>query len=561
MSNLDPSHFQTVWDETFDGGYGALSRTWGPGVHANNGAVTLNSTADNTDSGTMVPPTGSTAGNGYGLYNFTLKMEQGDAPGPYALVWPSTDNWPGPELDLVEILQGGQAYSTVHWKGADGSNQYKSYMLDGVDVKQTHTYSLDWEAGRLTGYVDGVEKWTTTEHVPNDAAHGGENSAPGVGMQTWWSTGAQHGGGYANTMTVYDVSYAKPVDGGGNVSLPTPSTPTPTVDHTPASTSIGTGADSLVLKVAQDFYQANASVHVLVDGKDVGNFDVHALHGAGDDTVTVHGDFAVGAHKVQLTFADAYDSNADWSNFAGVIANQQDRNVYLDGASLNGKDVSGAKLAIYDAGSTNAFTVTKDAAAPSHAPVTKDVGTGADTLALHVSQDAWNGDAQYTVLVDGKQVGGTYTASALHASGQSDTLNVHADLGNGQHTVQVHFVNDAWGGTAITDRNLYVESATVNGAAVGGAQQTMLDDNGSHPVSFTVAHGETLSVTAGSAAGHLVSGFDAGDKLSLTGYGGGALLTALGHNDFMVTAADGHHELLTVPGVQTLVAGTDYVFA
>ena len=79
--------------------------------------------------------------------------------------------------------------------------------MDGVDVKQTHTYSLDWQAGRLTMYVDGTQMWTTTDHVPADAAHGGENEAPGIGMQTWWSASSQHGSGYDNSITLFDVNY------------------------------------------------------------------------------------------------------------------------------------------------------------------------------------------------------------------------------------------------------------------------------------------------------------------------------------------------------------------
>ena len=35
-----------------------------------------------------------------------------------------------------------------------------------------------------------------------------ENSAPGIGMQTWWSADAQHGSGYDNGITLYDMSYA-----------------------------------------------------------------------------------------------------------------------------------------------------------------------------------------------------------------------------------------------------------------------------------------------------------------------------------------------------------------
>ncbi|WP_431270997.1 family 16 glycosylhydrolase [Dankookia sp. P2] len=176
---LDLTQYTTVWDESFNAGTGMLSRDWGPGIDTSvAGQITISSTPDNQDSGTMVPPTGSAAGYGYGLFSFTLSMAQGDAPGPYALLWPGTDVWPGPELDLVELQPGGQAYSTIHWKGADGSNQFQSYNLDGVDVKQTHTYSLDWQAGRLTMYVDGTQMWTTTDHVPADAAHGGENEAP-----------------------------------------------------------------------------------------------------------------------------------------------------------------------------------------------------------------------------------------------------------------------------------------------------------------------------------------------------------------------------------------------
>jgi hypothetical protein len=85
---------------------------------------------------------------------------------------------------------------------------------------------------------------------------------------------------------------------------------------------------------------------------------------------------------------------------------------------------------------------------------------------LKISQDAYQGDAQYAVYVDGKQVGATFTAKALHNSGQFDTLEVKGDWGVGNHNVSVKLLNDLYGGSATTDRNLYVESATYNGAAV-----------------------------------------------------------------------------------------------
>ena len=91
--SLDLTQFTTVWDESFNNGTGMLSRTWGPGIDTSvAGQITINSTPDNQDSGTMVPPSGpADSGYGYGLYSFTLSMGQGDAPGPYALLWPGTD--------------------------------------------------------------------------------------------------------------------------------------------------------------------------------------------------------------------------------------------------------------------------------------------------------------------------------------------------------------------------------------------------------------------------------------------------------------------------------------
>jgi len=107
--------------------------------------------------------------------------------------------------------------------------------------------------------------------------------------------------------------------------------------------------------------------------------------------------------------------------------------------------------------------------APGAEPANITVGSGPDSLVLKIAQDAWNGDARYTISVDGQQVGGTLTAKAAHAAGQTDLVTVKGDWGNGPHQVSVNFLNDAWGGTPETDRNLYVEGASYNGAEVSGA--------------------------------------------------------------------------------------------
>ncbi len=113
-------------------------------------------------------------------------------------------------------------------------------------------------------------------------------------------------------------------------------------------------------------------------------------------------------------------------------------------------------------------------------PVTTTLGSGADQLLLKISQDAYQGDAQYTLSVDGHQVGGVQTAHASHAAGQSDLVLVRGDWGAGDHDVAVGFLNDAWGGTAAADRNLYVGGATYDGQDVGGFQHDLTSNGTAH---------------------------------------------------------------------------------
>jgi hypothetical protein len=51
---------------------------------------------------------------------------------------------------------------------------------------------------------------SSTGTVPYAAADGGENAAPGIGMQTWWSAGQQapcSGVCRENSITLYGFSY------------------------------------------------------------------------------------------------------------------------------------------------------------------------------------------------------------------------------------------------------------------------------------------------------------------------------------------------------------------
>ena len=54
-----------------------------------------------------------------------------------------------------------------------------------------------------------------------------------------------------------------------------------------------------------------------------------------------------------------------------------------------------------------------------------------------------NGDAAFTVSVDGKQLAGTFYATASHSAGASQNFTLKGNWAPGAHTVTVAFLNDA----------------------------------------------------------------------------------------------------------------------
>ena len=261
-------------------------------------------------------------------------------------------------------------------------------------------------------------------------------------------------------------------------TFPTPPSPTPPpiTASTPIALTIGTGTNSLVLSLSEDAYKGDAQYTIAVDGVQIGGvLTAQASRAAGQhDTITVKGDWAPGSHSVSVTFLnDAWDGTA-----------ATDRNLYMDGATWLGAAVAGGTASLLSAGSAG-FTFTQPGAPTTPSlPVSTIIGAGADSLVLLVSEDAYKGDAQYTIAVDGVQIGGVLTAQASRAAGQNDTITVKGDWGPGNHNVSVTFLNDAWDGTAATDRNLYLGGATFNGASVNGSTASLLSA-GSTGFSFT----------------------------------------------------------------------------
>ena len=149
-------------------------------------------------------------------------------------------------------------------------------------------------------------------------------------------------------------------------------------------------------------------------------------------------------------------------------------NAYLAGLTYTAGASQGADTITVDVWNQAGFeaqkTISVTVGAPPPAPVT--TGTGSDALVLSMSEDAYQGDAQFTVTIDGRQLGGTFTTTALHAAAVSQNFIFKGDWAPGKHTVTVNFLYDAWGGTPATDRNLYVNGSATTGRPPARARRS-----------------------------------------------------------------------------------------
>ena len=108
---------------------------------------------------------------------------------------------------------------------------------------------------------------------------------------------------------------------------------------------------------------------------------------------------------------------------------------------------------------------------------------GTSALDLLLSEDAWQDDAQFSVAIDGKTIGGAQAVTTQHSTGNAQDFSFANALTAGTHDVAISFLNDAYGSSPDTDRNLYVNGINVDGASVGGAATTLFNTSTQH---FTV---------------------------------------------------------------------------
>ena len=100
-----------------------------------------------------------------------------------------------------------------------------------------------------------------------------------------------------------------------------------------------------------------------------------------------------------------------------------------------------------------------------------------DQLVLTLSEDAYQGDAQFIAKMDGTQLGAAQSVTASNTAGQTQDFTFSGTWGAGPHNVEVDFINDAYAGPG-QDRNLYVDQVTYDGKAALTATDPLYANGG-----------------------------------------------------------------------------------
>ncbi len=221
-----------------------------------------------------------------------------------------------------------------------------------------------------------------------------------------------------------------------------------------------------------------------VDGTQLGAAQaVTALHRAGaSQAFSFAGSFTPGAHQISISFLNDY-----WDPATGA-----DRNLYVEGIALNGAAAPVAETFVPGFGHSDFSVMAPVAGAPAPTPVPTPTSAPispapitATTLVLHLSEDAYQGDAQFIVSVDGQALGAAQPVTASHGLGETQDFTFSNSYAAGAHDLALSFINDAWDGTPATDRNLYVASVDQSGTQLAGSMG-VLYSNGDLHIPFVV---------------------------------------------------------------------------
>ncbi|RKK01411.1 carbohydrate-binding domain-containing protein, partial [Teichococcus wenyumeiae] len=356
----------------------------------------------------------------------------------------------------LSIVLGGEA-----WEG----NPLAVVLVDGVEVFRGEVTASHAHGGAeiALGHVAAGADHEVVVQFLNDAWGGSEDTDRNLYVEDIRINGISTGSTAALLDSNSDASFSITAP-----AVQPPAAPAPVQQPGEVPLSIVLGGEA---------WEGNPLAVVLVDGVEVFRGEVTASHARGGAEIAL-GHVAAGAdHEVVVQFLnDAWGGSED-----------TDRNLYVEDIRINGVS-TGSTAALLDSNNDASFSITVPAAQPPAAPAPVEQApvpqpAGEVPLSIVLGGEAWEGNPLAVVLVDGVEVfRGEVTAS--HARGGAEIALGHVAAG-AEHEVVVQFLNDAWGGSEDTDRNLYVEDIRINGVSTGSTA-ALLDSNNDASFSITV---------------------------------------------------------------------------
>ncbi len=105
----------------------------------------------------------------YGRFEIRAKLPKGQGIWPAHWLMPDDDSWP-PEIDIMELIghYPNRIYMTNHFTSAEGGPTWHGDSFTGSDFsKDFHVFAVEWEPDEIRWYIDGVERFSTKENIPN----------------------------------------------------------------------------------------------------------------------------------------------------------------------------------------------------------------------------------------------------------------------------------------------------------------------------------------------------------------------------------------------------------
>lgn len=99
----------------------------------------------------------------YGLFEVRAKVPEGKGYLPAFWMMPTDENlygqWPRcGEIDIMEVMgqQNNKLYGTIHYGNPHNESQGTHVLSEGNYTDDYHTFSCEWEPGKIKWYVDGI---------------------------------------------------------------------------------------------------------------------------------------------------------------------------------------------------------------------------------------------------------------------------------------------------------------------------------------------------------------------------------------------------------------------